>query len=57
MRFVYTSDGELDIDRSMEFTLLIRPLLHEMNEKRLIVDSYIEYEDYLENTPKEELVI
>jgi len=32
-------------------------MLHEINEKRLVVDSYITYDDYMENTPKEELVI
>lgn len=57
VRFVYTSIGELDIDRSLSFSRFVRPMLHEINEKRLVVDSYITYDDYMENTPKEELVI
>ncbi|MCY4233390.1 MAG: hypothetical protein OXE59_06595 [Bacteroidetes bacterium] len=57
VKFVYTSYGELDVHRSLDFTLLIQPFLDELNEKRLIVDSYITYDDYMENTPKEELVI
>jgi len=57
VRFVYTSEEELDLKRCLTFSRLISPLLLEKNEERLVVDGYLEYDDYLTNWPKNELVI
>ncbi|MCY3629008.1 MAG: hypothetical protein OXI05_10305 [Bacteroidota bacterium] len=52
VKFVYSSTGELDPEHSLSFIRLIRPKLEEINEERFPVLSFIEYEDYLENSPE-----
>jgi len=54
MKIVYSVDGRLDTRTGFDFErYLIHNLEEELNEERFPVMSYIEYNDYLENTPKE----
>ncbi len=48
---VYSATGDLDPQRSLRFGMLIRPKLLELNEDRFPVDSFVTYDDYLNNTP------
>ncbi len=51
--FVYSFKEDFDYDQEMKFFWLVESKLLEINEERFPLISYIEYEDYMENTPKE----
>jgi len=53
IHFVYSSTGKLDVKTGMAFIRLMRSKLPEIGEERFPAISKIEYNDYLENTPKE----
>ena len=48
---VYSATGDLDPERLLSFVRLIRPQLLDLNEERFPVDTLIEYNDFVENTP------
>jgi len=54
--YVYSSSDRLGSKNVMNFIRLMHSKLSEINEERFPVLSFIEYNDYLENTPKELLV-
>jgi len=51
--YVFSSVGDLDNKRRLEFFDLLQSKLSEINEERYPLTSFIEYDDYMENTPKE----
>ena len=51
--FVYSFKQDLKYNRRRKFFLLVESKLLEINEERFPSISYIEYDDYMENTPKE----
>ncbi|MCY4232683.1 MAG: hypothetical protein OXE59_02925 [Bacteroidetes bacterium] len=51
--FVYSFKKDLNYNRRHKFFWLVESKLLEMNEERFPSISYIEYDDYMENTPKE----
>ncbi|MCY3999654.1 MAG: hypothetical protein OXF84_02450 [Bacteroidetes bacterium] len=51
--FVYSSPGRLGTQKIGDFIALMRLKLEEIDEERFPAMSYIEYNDYLENAPKE----
>lgn len=54
---VYRSDDELDTNGTVSFISDIRPKLHKLNEYRLPVMAFVEYEDYITNGPKEDVLV
>ena len=53
--YVYSSVGDLDntIRCRYEFFSLLQSKLSEINEERYPLTSFIEYDDFMENAPKE----
>jgi len=47
------SGDDLDLHEGMHFSLNASDKLSEINEYRIPVMSFVEYEDYMTNTPKE----
>ncbi|MXW33365.1 MAG: hypothetical protein F4065_01445 [Rhodothermaceae bacterium] len=54
--FVYSSPKERNYREAMDFFNHVRLKLEELNDERFPVMSFIDYDDYLENTPKELMV-
>jgi len=50
-------DGDLDRKEDLYFSTNARTKLREINEHRFPVLSMVEYEDYMDNTPKELLLL
>lgn len=51
------SGDDLDLHEGMHFSLNASDKLSEINEYRIPVMSFVEYEDYMTNTPKELLLL
>ncbi len=53
---MYSSKDQTDAKATMAFNRLMWSKLPEIGEERFPIISWIEYNDYMENTPKELLV-
>ncbi|MCY3628531.1 MAG: hypothetical protein F4069_03375 [Rhodothermaceae bacterium] len=53
---VYDSPEELDLDGTVSFVGDILPKLHEINDYRFPAMRFVEYDDYMANTPSDLLV-
>ena len=53
---VHDSTGDLDVDGTVSFVRHVLPKLEEINEPRFPVMSFVEYDDYITNCPKDLLI-
>ena len=58
MRVMIVSDSteDLDVDGMVSFVRHVLPKLEEINESRYPVMSFVDYDDYMANTPKDLLI-
>jgi len=50
---VFSSENGIETKKGIEFFGILEDKLSEINEERFPSISFIEYDDYMENTPKE----
>jgi len=49
----FSSENGIETEKGIEFFGILEDKLSEINEERFPSISYIDYDDYMENTPKE----